>query len=416
MDKNFKKSFIKGSVATSIGQVSTIGLQFVSLMFIARYTTKETFGLFVLILAICATMQLLAGLGLDITLIREISRVSSSDMPQALPIILLRTLALGIVSLLYIILANIILPLLNQDLISVKYILIIIFSLGSYRDLSLSYLQGRKAFKLLATTQVISSTFKLCLYLGTIYFFKDLSLNHLLYIEIFYALFSIIIQNFSVPGLLKNHKKISFVKIKELVKFGITIYVNNIIAVINNRANTFIIAAYLSPVSIALFDIAGRIPQAMSKMYQAFIQVFFPHVSELFSTNKKSEATELIFKASYAFTIFLSIIVTTVFVFRNDIIIVLFSSKYIDSAFALSILTLSFLIGTQTGIIGYSLVASGFPSLSVKTNVPSIGLGILTSILLIPQIGFMGAVLGALANNILALILAHYYLKRLVFN
>lgn len=52
MDKSFKRDFIKGSAAASMGTVVAMVFQFLSIVIITRYVTKEEFGIYVLIIVI----------------------------------------------------------------------------------------------------------------------------------------------------------------------------------------------------------------------------------------------------------------------------------------------------------------------------------------------------------------------------
>ena len=51
MDEQFKKSFLKGSAAASIGTVGAMVCQFISIIMLTRFVTKDDFGIYILILA-----------------------------------------------------------------------------------------------------------------------------------------------------------------------------------------------------------------------------------------------------------------------------------------------------------------------------------------------------------------------------
>ena len=54
------------------------------------------------------------------------------------------------------------------------------------------------------------------------------------------------------------------------------------------RVNYFIIGAYLNPSSIANYDVATKVPDALKKIFQSFIIVYFPSLAKLFSREIKS--------------------------------------------------------------------------------------------------------------------------------
>jgi len=61
MDKNLKKNILKGSAATSIGTVTGMIFQFVTVMIMARYVPKDDFGIYVLVMVIVNMFNLLGG-------------------------------------------------------------------------------------------------------------------------------------------------------------------------------------------------------------------------------------------------------------------------------------------------------------------------------------------------------------------
>ena len=413
MNVNFKTTFSKGLLASFGGQFSTLILQFASLILLARFTPKDIFGVFSLILAITAFIQLLAGLGLDISLIRSLSSKSERDKDSLFSILVLRIISLFVVSILVIILSDFFLAAISQGLQNLKYYIILIFSLSSLRDFSLSYLQGTKSFKLLAYTQVISSIVKLVFYVLVYFVYKSFSLEILLYIEILYLFLSLIIQILVQPHLFLKRRRASFKLIGQLLNFAMPIYLNDILAVINGRVNTFIIAFYTNPASIASYEVASRIPSAFSRLFQAFLRVYYPNISSLYFEGKMKEAQKLIFNSLYTFTILLTLIVIIIFIFKDDIVILLFSAKYQEIAIPVFILILSFLIRAQGSIIGYTLVAYGSPKTATIVNFPAIAVGLIFSLIFVPLWGFIGAIYGVLLNAVIRNVLSYYYISKM---
>ena len=63
MDKKLKSNILKGSAATSIGTISGMVFQFLTVVFVARYCSKNDFGLYALILVFVNMFNILGGLG-----------------------------------------------------------------------------------------------------------------------------------------------------------------------------------------------------------------------------------------------------------------------------------------------------------------------------------------------------------------
>ncbi|MCZ7616681.1 MAG: oligosaccharide flippase family protein [Ignavibacteriaceae bacterium] len=75
MDKSFKRDFIKGSAAASMGTVVAMVFQFLSIVIITRYVTKEEFGIYVLIIVISTFIDTVSSLALEQSLVKFISKV-----------------------------------------------------------------------------------------------------------------------------------------------------------------------------------------------------------------------------------------------------------------------------------------------------------------------------------------------------
>ena len=72
MDKLLKKNRRKGSAATSIGTISGMIFQFLTIMIMTRYVSKDDFGIYVLVIKVIVNMfNLLGGLGLELTMVKN---------------------------------------------------------------------------------------------------------------------------------------------------------------------------------------------------------------------------------------------------------------------------------------------------------------------------------------------------------
>ena len=293
MDKNFKRNFLKGSVATSLGQITSIGLQFISTMFVVRSVVKHDFGIFSLILVISIILTTIGGLGLNTTLIKYISSTEKEKHSNKIQeLVNLRITSLVIISIVFAILGysvNLFDPQINHFVFQI----IIIFILSSLREFYYAQLQGLRKFKEFAFIQFSSALSKfIAIIIGSILNLIDL--RFLIYTEIGALLLSFIIQQFLVPTNIKFNFKLNINKIKNIMKFSYPLYFNNLLAVVNNRTNAFIVTGFLGAVSFANYEVAGKIPDAFNRVYNSFVLVFFPNISYLVSEDKKEDAHRLI--------------------------------------------------------------------------------------------------------------------------
>lgn len=411
MDKNFKRNFLKGSLATSIGQIASISLQFVSMMVLARSVIKEEFGIFSLILAIGVFLQLISGLGLDTTLIKYLS--SNKDELQSKKLQDLINLRIG--SLLLIAFSFFIsskfFTLFDSRINHFTIQIIFIFFLNSLRDFYYAQLQGLRKFKEFAVIQFVSALTKFIAYLlGLILY--SINLEFLVYVEIGALLFSFIFQQFLVPINIKINFRLKMKTVAEIMKFAYPLYFNNLLAVINNRTNAFIISGFQGPVSLAHYEIGGKIPDAINRLYNSFILVFFPNISLLVSEGRKKEAHNFINKAILNINLLILPVIIVIYFFQQEITITLFSKNYIESSFALFLFMLVFYFRSIGSIIGYSLVAYSKNLLSFNANFFGVITGVVISIILTPLLGFEGAIYGIIFSRVISSGLGIIYLNK----
>ncbi len=412
MDKNFKKKFLKGSAAASIGTISSMAFHFVSIMLLTRHLLKEEFGIYIIIILVVNLFNLIGGLGLEYTLVKFISSENEEERKNVFsPVILMRAAQLILVAVLFYALSDLVVPLFSVKIKSFVMLIPLLFFFTSFRDLFYNLLQGLNLFKKYALVQVISAAVRVGLILAFMNYGK-LSLLNLVYIEIGTTFLAVVTQISVVP-----FKKISLgatdkEKYKKILKFSIPLYFNNLLTFTYDRISIFIIGAYLSPVSVAYYDVAQKVPEALKKIFHSFIIVYFPNISQLFSKGDKDAAENLMNKSLVIISLITTFCVLIAFLFRNEIIILLFSEKYLGSSLAFALLMLNFYLRAISNIMGYSLVSAGYSSVPVKVNSVSSIISIGGSLILIPLFGFIGAVYSLLTMNIVSQIIFYSYLVK----
>jgi O-antigen/teichoic acid export membrane protein len=410
MDRKFKLNFLKGSAITSAGTVFSIVFHFLSLMIMTRYISKEDFGIYVLIIVIVWIFNLLSSLGLEISIVKLVSDEKSIKNNNIIvPYISMRIVSLLIFTILFYALSDLIIPLFHEQISQFVLYIPIMFFLVSLRDFFNNLMQGLKLFKKYAIIQITAAIFRIISLLFFLYFEK-LTLLNLIYIEIFVPLVIIVFQLFliSFSSLLnRNHNKNTY---KQIMSFSTPLYLNSILTFLRERVNVFLVGALLNPVSVAYFDIAGKIPTGFSKIFQSFIVVYFPNLSTLFSKKRKTDAESLMNKSINFLSIGMSFIVLVSFLFKDEIVVLMFSDKYAQSSLAFSLLMLNFYFRAISNIMGYSIVSAGYSSIPVKVNSVSSIINVISSLIFIPIFGFIGAVYSLLIMSIVSQIVYYYFL------
>ena len=166
MDKSFKRDFIKGSAAASMGTIVAMVFQFLSIVIITRYVAKEEFGIYVLIIVISTFLDTFSGLALEQSLVKFIS--SADDLERRstfIPTLLVRIILIVFAVILVVLFGNFLMPLFSFTATEFLYVIIILFILSSFRGLFYNLLQGMNLFKKYASVQIITSVLRVALLL-----------------------------------------------------------------------------------------------------------------------------------------------------------------------------------------------------------------------------------------------------------
>lgn len=412
MDKSFKRDFIKGSAAASMGTVVAMVFQFLSIVIITRYVTKEEFGIYVLIIVISTFIDTVSGLALEQSLVKFISSADSLERRSTfIPILMIRIILVVAAIILVVLFGNFIMPLFNFTATGFLDVIIILFILSSFRGLFYNLLQGMNLFKKYALVQTITSIIRVAL-LFIIIYLSALTLKNVLLVEIIAVTFTVLLQMVFIPYKEVFHWNVNIKNIKEILNFSFPLYFSGISYFVQTQVNVFIISAYLNPLSIANFDVAGKIPQASAKGFQSFIIVFFPNLSRLLSMGERDSAMILINKSILTLSIIINLLLLISFLFNSEIILLLFSDKYLDSALAFSLMMVAFYLTAISNIMGYSLVSAGLPSINLKVNIAAGIINLIGAFLMVPLWGFMGAVYAILLTGLSSLLFHYLYLAK----
>jgi O-antigen/teichoic acid export membrane protein len=412
MDKNFTSHLLKGLLSTSFGSIVTIGFHFLSILLMTRYVLKDVLGLYFWALAINAFLAVISGLGLDLTLSKFVSGGDRLLQKETIAsTFVLRFISVTSVGIIFYVASQFILPALDASLSDCVVIMILLLFLISFRDLFLSLMQGVQQFNQYAVVEVLSAMTRVIL---LIVFRDRLSLQGLLYIEIISQLIEVLLQLFFTRVVLfsLSLRDIKAASVRSLTRFSVPLYSNNILTVMYDRSNTFLIGALLNPASVAAYEVALKIPDGFQRLFNSFIVVYFPGLSRLFAKGNRDDAHRMMNNSLILLSTGIIFLVLVAFLFANEIVLVMFSKAYLEVSLAFALLVLNFYLRAISNTLGYSLVAAGYSSAPVKTNIVSIIVNIVGSLVMIRMFGYVGAVYSLLLMNITSQILYVLKLRR----
>ena len=146
---------------------------------------------------------------------------------------------------------------------------------------------------------------------------------------------------------------------KEILKFGFPLYLNEILTFGYRRADSLIIGGLLGPVSIAYYEVARRIPDSIATFYATFKSVFFPFMTNLFARGEKDKAEIIINNSVRWISLVIGFGALISLLFGEEIIVLIFSDRYLPSVPIFVLLMVGLIFTFIHYTFGYSLVALG---------------------------------------------------------
>jgi O-antigen/teichoic acid export membrane protein len=399
MDKDFQMRFIKGVSYTGIGTFLQIFFGFIGFMVIARGVSKEQLGVFVLVQLIAAIFSIVDSFALtNMSVTKFIASGKDDQRKEA------ANTAICCKFLIYCVISIIILfcrPLFyyifkSEELSRLILYIPFFFVLSSLDSFLLSILQGFHLYKKMAVAQVINSLIRLLLIIVSLFVWR-LGILGVIYAFLLSYAASITYSYFSVP--VTKHIFFNKELYAKMFKFGLPLGINNLLNFIFTKVDRLMIGAMINPTSVAYYETASKIPDNSSRMYESFSSVFFPHMSELFGQERKKEA-ERFLNICLRLVSFVTIFAALVTVlFQKEIVRLLFSERYLESAPAFALLMVTLNIALVGNIMGTTLVAAGHSDKPAKINIIMTVVNISGNLIMIPIFGFMGAVYATLISG-----------------
>ena len=412
MDKNFLSRFITSVASTSIGTFLQIALGFLGLMVAVRFIPKDQFGIFVLLQVIASLFVMFSSLALENISVTKLIASAENDQKTALAntAICYKFFIAIIMSLVILFCKPLVYYIFKSEQLCRFLIYIpLFFLLSSFNELLLQVLQGFHQYKKMAISQVINGLVK---FLLTIIFLIVLKMGviGLIYAFLFSFVASILFQYLALP--IKKRLNFNPILFKKIFKFGFPLGLNSILTFIFTKIDRFMIGAMISPIGVAYYEIASKIPDNSRQMYRSFQSVFFPNMVELFA-KKRHEEAEKVLNNSLRLVSFVTIFATLIIMlFQKDIIRFLFSERYLESAPAISLLMFALSIGLIGNVLGVSLVSAGYSTKPLIVNVVATATNVLGNLIMIPIFGFMGAVYATVITNCIANPILTWFLRK----
>jgi O-antigen/teichoic acid export membrane protein len=413
MSESLTSRMFGGTILLGIGSVLSMGAGLASTMLAARYFSTAIYGAFVLLEVVVSFLTQVSGFGLELSIARFVAGAEEDSEKRDLAgtAIVFRLSVVVMASMVATLARDPLARLfggaaLLADLIAFLPLLLLLYGL---RTLLRAILEGYLQFSRIAIADCIGSLLNLFLLSGYVLFAGQdiigliLARTGALLAACTFAFLSIARQ---------GRLSFRFDLLKGLARFGLPLGLNDVLTFVFMRIDTLIIAALLGPSEVAFYEIARRIPDSLRKLYEPFRSVYFAVLSRLFALRKEDEVAALLNESIRVVSVGTLLGSVVAILFGRDIIVAVFSGKYLSSAPAFSLLMINLSIALVGNVLGTSLVAMGDSEKPAIINVVHTAVSVLGAVLLIPSMGIMGAAAASLVGVVSAYPLSMAFVRR----
>lgn len=349
-----KYKILDNTIMLMIFNIAKIVFPFITLPYLTRILTTDTYGTVTYVKTIMTYMQIFIDFGFILSATKDIVKCKNNrkELEEVVNNTILARILLGVIGFLIILILCFLIPILRSEILYVILSYIVVF-------LSIFLLDF--LFRGLEKMHVITIRFILMKLISTIFTFVLVKNDsHLLLIPILDIVSTIV-----AIGLIKREIKREKVKIKiiisniniawKLIKESFVYFLSNIAATSFNALSTVIIGLYQSPTNVAYWGISMQIISSIQAFYTPISDGIYPEMI-------KKKDLNLIKKTIYIVTPFLLFCCILAYLLAPLGMFILGGEKYNDAIPIFRLLI-------PTAFFGFYSIILGWPTLGAINKI-----------------------------------------------
>jgi O-antigen/teichoic acid export membrane protein len=403
--------FRRGVYFTGSASTVNIVLLFVETMIAVRLLSTANYGVYVLLIAVVNFFVVAVDFGAKTAVTQLIASGDQSRQSAfANTALAFRLLVIAVISSL-IWLGEDVLLLLDQSRALLQFVgyIPLMLLVASFDELFLAMLQGFRAYHQMAVAQITRSVLRILL---TIVFLVVLKMGivALIYSWIISFAISSIYQYLVLP--VSKRAVFQRAVLGEILRFGFPLQLTRFLWFAFRRVHVLLLGTLAGPASVAYFEVAARIPDALQRLSESYTAVYYPTVTSMLAVGNRKQAGWLLDQSLRLVSFATALAALMTVLFSRQIVTLLFSERYLESAPAFGLLMIGFHMTFIVNLMGYTLTAAGYPGRSLGENITRATVNILADLLLIPVFGFIGPACATILAGYMANPVAVWLLRR----
>lgn len=398
----------KNTTYLGIAEIVSRMLQFVVMLYAARLLTQQNFGKFSFALSLSFMAVILADLGINTLLIREISRNKSLVSKYFINAFSIK-IVLSIITFFIIVavLNALDYPEITRQIVYITWLFTI---LSTFTELFYSIFRAFEQMFYDAFLKILRMS--ILAVAGIYVLFKGYGVIIFSYTFVFTEIIVITIASLiALKKFIKLDIMIDPVFIKSTLKKALPFGLAFIFGGIYFFIGSIILSKMKGDVEVAIFSAAYNIALALIFIPTVYINAIYPVLSKYYKESKSG--LRLLYERSFKYLYIIGVPISLgIFMLSDEIIDFLYGARYSISSIALRIISLYLFLKFINFLLGIVLSSIDKQNKRMLGQGITAGINILLNLLLIPLIGFVGAALSTLITEIFLFIIYYLFVSK----
>ncbi len=405
------QGFRRALLLTGSGDVVSLALLFLETMVVVRLLPADAYGTYVLLLITTNFLVMVIDLGCKVSVTQLISTGGPARQQAVVgSALMFRAAVVGVVTALILVFQGA-LTTVDPSFPLAEYVgyLPLMLAPASFDELLFAILQGFKAYRPMAIARIARSFLRIALTVVLLVVFQT-GIAALVYSWCITFSVAAVYQFWAMP----TRKVWSWQAstLADTVRFGFPLQMSRFLDFLATRLQVTLVGVLAGVDSVAFYAVATRIPDAIRTLSDSYSRVYFPTMTTLLATGQRESAEWTLARSLCLVSFVGALAALCATVFREEIMSIVFSSRYASSAPAFALLMLALHASMLLNIMGYTLTAAGRPGRSLVVDMVRTVVGIVGNLVLIPIVGFVGAACAVLTGSYVSGPVAAWLVRR----
>lgn len=192
-------------------------------------------------------------------------------------------------------------------------------------------------------------------------------------------------------------------------KFNMVTYISGYFY---NWTDTFIIGLFLGSASVGAYEVAWRVSRMFMMLGSAIATALFPQISQWHSNQNTDRISQAVSQSIVPTVFFIIPGLIGAIIVGPSLLKLVYGPEYVIASLALVILVGDANTNAVHSVLKHSLNAIDRPDLSAQSALVAMGINIVLNVVLVWQIGLIGAAIATLSASLINMVLHYRYFSR----